>query len=133
MPVKCDACLKLLSDDRVTRDGDVKEGSIVNDQQYEAIDGMLGRVHDDLEFRSRLGLALNVKRVRTWFQFHGPWLPALPKGAAGELPKPTVELYKVTAELCEFLSQKSWADEIHLQACAAHRELLREIVRIGGR
>lgn len=133
MSVKCEACLKVLSDDRVTRDGDVKEGAIVSDPMYEAIDGMLGRVHDDLEFRSRLGLALNVKRVRTWFQFHGPWLPAVPNSVKGELPKPTVDLYKVGAEFCEFLAQKSWADEIHLQACAAHRELLREIVRIGGR
>jgi len=133
MSVTCEACLKVLSDDRVTRDGDVKEGSVVDDQHYEGIDNLLGRVHDDLEFRSRLGLALNIKRVRTWFQFHGPWLPALPAGVKGELPKPTVDCYRVAAEFCEFLSQKSWADEIHLQACAAHRELLREIVRIGGR
>lgn len=133
MSVKCEACLKLLSDDRVTRDGDVKEGSVVTDPIYEAVDGVLGRVHDDLEFRSRLGLALNVKRVRTWFQFHGPWLPAIPAAAKAEAPKPTIDCYKLSSEICDFLAQKSWADEIHLQACAAHRELLREIVRIGGR
>jgi hypothetical protein len=133
MSVKCEACLKVLSDDRVTRDGDVKEGSVVSDQLYESIDNLLGRVHDDLEFRSRLGLALNIKRVRTWFQFHGPWLPAIPATLKGELPKPTVDNYRIASELCDFLAQKNWADEIHLQACAAHRELLREIVRIGGR
>lgn len=133
MPVKCDACLKMLSDDRVTRDGDVQESSVVTDPLYESIDTVLGRVHDDLEFRSRLGLALNVKRVRTWFQFHGPWLPALPPRAKAEAPRPTVDCYSFTAELCDFLAQRSWADEIHLQSCAAHRELLREIVRLNGR
>jgi hypothetical protein len=133
MPVTCEACLKILSDERVTRDGDVKESSVVDDRTYEAVDTVLGRVHDDLEFRSRLGLALNVKRVRTWFQFHGPWLPAVPAFAKEEAPKPTVDCYKYASQLCEFLSQKSWADEIHLQSCSAHRELLREIVRIGGR
>lgn len=133
MSVKCEACLKVLSDDRVTRDGDVQEGSVVSDPIYESVDTVLGRVHEDLEFRSRIGLALNIKRVRTWFQFHGPWLPALPARALGETPKPTLDCYKFATELCEFLSHKSWADEIHLQACAAHRELVREIVRIGGR
>jgi hypothetical protein len=133
MPVKCEACLKVLSDERVTRDGDVAEGAVVNDALYEGIDGVLGRVHDDLEFRSRLGLALNVKRVRTWFQFHGPWLPALPEKAKGTPPKPTVDCYVFASELCDFLAKKPWADEIHLQACAAHRELLREIVRLNGR
>lgn len=133
MPVTCEACLKVLSDERVTRDGGIQESSVVDDRTYESVDGVLGRVYEDLEFRSRLGLALNVKRVRTWFQFHGPWLPAVPDFAKGEAPKPTVDCYKFTSQLCEFLSTKSWADEIHLQACAAHRELLREIVRIGGR
>lgn len=133
MPVKCEACLKVLSDDRLTRDGDVQEGAIVSDQLYEALDAVLGRVHDDLEFRSRYGLALNLKHVRTWFQFHGPWLPALPARAREAAPKATVDCYKLSAELCEFFAQKSWADEIHTQACAAQRELVRELARLGGR
>jgi hypothetical protein len=133
MPVKCDACLKILSDDRVTRDGGTAEGAVVDDAKYEAIDGVLTRVHDDLEFRSRIGLALNVKRVQTWFRFHGPWLPALPPKAQAAPPKPTIDCYAFVSELCDFFAQKSWADEIHLQACAAHRELLREIVRLNGR
>jgi hypothetical protein len=133
MPVKCEACLKVLSDDRITRDGEVAEGSVVDDLKYESIDTVLGRVHEDLEFRSRIGLAANLKHVQTWFRFHGPWMPALPPRAKGEVPKPTLECYVFATEFCEFLSQKAWADEIHLQVCAAHRELVREIVRLNGR
>lgn len=133
MPVKCDACLRTLTDDRVTRDGDIKEGAVVTDAKYEEVDAVLGRVHVDLEFRSRLGLAHNVHRVQTWFRFHGPWLPALPPKAMGPAPVATKDCYAYAADLCELFSKKAWADEIHLEACAAHRELLREMVRLGSR
>jgi hypothetical protein len=130
VPVKCEACLKVLSDERLTRDDAVAEGSVVSDRKYEVIDAILGRVHEDLEFRSRLGLALHVKRVRTWFRFHGPWWPGLPSQLDVEVaPKATLDCYKAAIVLCEYLAQKSWADEIHLQACAAQRELVRELAR----
>ena len=129
MPVTCEACLKVLTDERVTREGDTAEGAVVSDAKYEEIDAVLGRVHVDLEFRSRVGLAHNVHRVQTWFRFHGPWLPGLPAKAKGPAPVATKECYAYAAEVCEFFSQKSWADEIHLEACAANRELLRELTR----
>ena len=133
MPVTCDACLKVLGDDRVTRDGDVSEHSVVDEAKYEEIDAVIGRVHSDLDFRSRIGLAKLLHRVQTWYRFHGPWLPVLPGPAKQPAPQSTKDSYVYVAQLCEFLSQKSWADEIHVEACESHRELLRELVRIGAR
>jgi hypothetical protein len=134
MPVKCEACLKVLGDDRITRDGSVPEGSVVGDNLYEQIDTVLGRVHTDLEFRDRVGLAHHLHMIRTWFRFHGPWLPSIPTTLRrDEAPVATKDCYSYTADLCEYLSQKSWADEIHIAACASHRELLREMVRQGHR
>jgi len=135
MPVKCEACAKVLGDDRVTRDGSVPEGSVVSDTLYEQVDEALGRVHTDLEFRDRQGLAHHIHLIRTWFRFHGPWLPSLPSAItrAKGAPVATRDCYAYCAEVCEHFSQKSWADEIHTTACASHRELLREIVRLGSR
>ena len=132
MPVTCDACLKVLGDDRVTRE-DVAEHSVINTAKYEEIDLVISRVHADLGFRSRVGLAKVLHRVQTWFRFHGPWLPVLPNPTRSAAPQSTKDCYVYVAQLCEFLSQKSWADEIHIEACESHRELLRELVRIGGR
>lgn len=132
MPVKCEACLRTLTDERVTREG-VTEGAVVSDPIYEAVDAVLGRVHVDLEFRSRLGLAHHVHRVQTWFRFHGPWLGEILPKAKGPAPVATKDCYALAAELCEYFSKKPWADEIHLDACAAHRELVREIFRLGSR
>jgi hypothetical protein len=132
MPLTCDACLKVLGDDRVTRE-QVPEHSAVTPEKYVEIDEVLGRVHADLEYRSRIGLAKHVHRAQTWFRFHGPWLPMLPAPARVAAPSSTKDSYLYAAKLCEFLSQKSWADEIHVEACESHRELLRELVRIGAR
>ena len=106
---------------------------MVTDSVYEGVDAVLGRVHTDLNFRSRVGLAHHVHRVQTWFRFHGPWLAEIPAKAKGTPPVATKDCYILAAELCEFFSKKAWADEIHLDACAAHRELVREIVRLGAR
>jgi len=134
MSVKCEACLKVLGDDRVTRDGSVPEGSVVTDALYEQVDTVLGRVHTDLVFRDRPGLAHHLHLIQTWFRFHGPWLASIPARVhAGEAPVATRDCYLYAADLCEHFSQKSWADEIHLAACAAHRELMREVVRIATR
>jgi hypothetical protein len=132
MPLTCDACLKVLVDDRVTRD-EVAEHSVVSPEKYVEIDEVLGRVHADLEFRSRIGLAKLLHRAQTWFRFHGPWLPVLPAPAKAAPPSSTKDSYVYAAQLCEFLSLRSWADEIHVEACESHRELLRELVRIGAR
>lgn len=134
MPVTCEACSRVLGDERVTRDGSVPEGSVVDDALYEAVDATLGRVHTDLDFRERVGLARHIQHIRTWFRFHGPWLPSMPpRISAAAAPLVTRDCYAYCIELCDFFSKKSWADEIHMPACAAHRELNREMIRLAGR
>jgi hypothetical protein len=133
MPVTCDACLKVLGDDRITRDAQLQEHAVLPEAKYVEIDAVLGRVHEDLKYRSRLGLARHLHRIQTWFRFHGPWLPLLPPVARNAEPKSTRESYAYAAEFCDFLAQKSWADELHVEACEAGRELPREMVRMGAR
>jgi hypothetical protein len=133
MAVKCLACLRDLTEENPAAHGGMPEGSVVSDEKYAEIDLILGRVRKDLEFRSRLGLAHNLKRVQSWFKFHGPWFPALPERAKKPAPVPTHEAYLWAGDFCAFLAGKSWADEVHLAACAANREFPREIARLGGR
>jgi hypothetical protein len=132
MPVTCEACLKVMTEEHPTRHGEMPEGHIVSDQKYAEIEGVLDRVHKDLEFRSRHGLAHNLKRIASWFHFHGAWLPALPERANQGAPVSTMDAYLWAGEFCAFLATKSWADEIHLESCAAHREFPREILRLNG-
>lgn len=133
MPAKCDACLKVLTEEHPARHGEMPEGSVVNDAKYAEIETVLARTHKDLEFRSRYGLAANVKRVLSWFRFHGPWFPAIPPKAQAAPPVSTIDCYVWVGEFCGFLSTKSWADEIHKEACAAYREMPREIARMASR
>ena len=133
MALKCEACLKILTEENPAAHGGMPEGSVVTDEKYAEIDAVLARVHKDLEFRSRIGLAHNLKRVWTWFKFHGPWFPLIPERAKKSPPLSTLEAYQWAGEFCQFLSTKSWADEVHLASCAANREFPREIARLGGR
>ena len=133
MPVKCEACLKVLTEENPAAHGGMPEGSVVTDEKYAEIDGVFARVHKDLEFRSRVGMAHNLKRVHHWFKFHGPWFPAIPAVAEKPVPVSTLDAYNWVGEFCAFLSKKSWADEVHLASCAANREFPREIARLGSR
>src|SRR5687768_793625 len=127
MPVKCQACLKELTEENPAAHGGMPEGSVVTDEKYAEIDALLARVLKDLDFRSRHGLGHNLKRVHSWFKFHGPWFPDLPERAKKAPPLSTLDAYLWAGEFCEFLSKKSWADEVHLASCAANREFPREI------
>jgi hypothetical protein len=134
MSVQCEACLRKLTEDKPVRHGEMPEGHVVNDAKYEEIDAAIGQVITDLEFRTRPGLAMHLKRVRSWFRFHGGWIPSLPaKLLENEAPRATVDIYNYVRLLCEHLAEKPWADEIHLNTCAANRELVREVVRLGSR
>ena len=129
---KCQACLRDLSGDLI-RHGEMPEGAVVDDAKFDEIDAIFGTLLKDLDFRSRIGLASLVKRVRSWFHFHGPWFPDLPAKAKEAGPKTTLEHYLWMRDFCEFLAQKSWADEVHRGSCAAHRELVREVVQLNSR
>jgi len=133
MSNRCDACGRTLTEDKPVRHGEMPEGHVVNDEKYEEIDAVIGRLITDLEFRSRHGLAMHVGRVRSWFRFHGAWMPSIPERAKGKAPVATAEVYLYGRDLCEHLALKSWADEIHQDSCASNRELVREIVRLNTR
>ena len=132
MPDQCPGCMRSLTHDLI-RHKDMPEGTVVNDAKFEEIDQVFESVLKDLNFRSRHGLAHHVKRVRSWFHFHGPWLPTLPPCAKAEPPKATLALYVWVRDFCDFLAQKNWADEVHVDACAGHRELIRECVALSTR
>jgi hypothetical protein len=132
MPVTCEACLKVMTEEHPTRHGDMPEGHVVSDQKYAEIDQIFARVYKDLEFRSRIGLAHNLKRIWSWFRFHGAWFPDLPECANQAAPVSTADAYLWIGDFCGFLAKKSWADEIHLESCAAHREFPREMKKLSG-
>ncbi len=132
MPTKCEACLRELTEARpLTAAG--MNGKIVNEVKFNEIEGILMRVHKDLEFRSRVGLAHSVSKVMHWFAFHGEDFPELPALAQAPVPVSTQDAYVWIRDFCDFLAKKAWADEIHLESCAAHREMMREIVRLNSR
>lgn len=133
MSNRCEACGRILTEDKPVRHGEMPEGHIVNDEKYEEIDAAIGRLITDLEFRSRHGLAMHLGRVRSWFRFHGAWMPSLPERALKPAPVATAEVYLYGRDLCEHLANKSWADEIHVDSCASNRELVREVVRLNTR
>lgn len=75
---KCQACLRELSEPRAVRHAEMAGAAAIDDAKYSEIDGLLERVKKDLDFRSRVGLSMHVKRVQSWFRFHGPDFPDLP-------------------------------------------------------
>src|SRR5260221_4252874 len=96
MPVKCEACLKVLTEEHPTNHAGMSSAGaapVVTDEKHAEMDGILSRVHKDLEFRSRLGLAHNLKRVLSWFRFHGPNFPVLPERALKPAPVATNDCY----------------------------------------
>src|SRR5689334_10126632 len=101
MGLKCDACLREFDEKNPVRHGEMKEGAVVSDEKYGEIDGILSRVHKDLEFRSRVGLAYNLKRVHHWFRFHGPFFPEIPERAKAPAPIQTQDNYKWVSDFCE--------------------------------
>jgi hypothetical protein len=133
MSKRCDACGRILTEEKPVRHGEMPEGHIVDDNKYAEIDATLSRLVTDLEFRSRHGLAANITRVRKWFHFHGAWMPSLPERALKPAPVATADIYLYGRDLCEHLAQKTWADEVHMDACSSNRELVREVVRLNTR
>ena len=133
MGTKCAACLRDLTEPRAVRHAEMAGAAAIDDAKYAEIEGILERVRKDCDFRSRVGLVMHLKRVTSWFRFHGPDFPELPEVAKRSTPQATIDCYKWTHDFCDFLAKKTWADEVHIDSCAAHRELLREIVALGSR
>ena len=127
----CEACGKAINPTSL-RHGELPQEGSVSDEVYGQVVGNLERVIKDLNWRERYGLEVRVKKVHKWFQFHGDQLPAMPHLKNPEDMR-TENIYQYVRDLCEHLSTKGFADEIHLEACSANRELSREIVRMNMR